>query len=74
MSGEEEPLSREELVECEFEAKLRENEQWPKRLEEICREAEIRWWSTHPWISSAGPRGAHGWCVTVPVRRGGIPD
>ena len=56
MSGEEEHLSREELVEREHQARLREHEEWPKRLEEICREAEIRWWAAHPWLSSAGPR------------------
>ena len=72
MSGEEEHLSREEVVEREHQARLREHEEWPKRLEEICREAEIRWWAAHPWLSSAGDRGAHdspGWCVSVPVRR-----
>jgi hypothetical protein len=54
MSGEEEHLSREEFVEREHQARLREREEWPKRLEEICREAEIRWWAAHPWLSSAG--------------------
>jgi hypothetical protein len=73
MSGEEEHLSREELVEREHQARRRESEEWPKRLEEICREAEIRWWAAHPWLSSAGPHGPHGahgspgWCVSVPV-------
>jgi hypothetical protein len=46
----------------EHQAKLREHEDWPKRLEEICREAEERWRAAHPWL-------APGWCVTVPVRR-----
>jgi hypothetical protein len=70
MSGEEEHLSREELVEREHQARLRENEEWPKRLEEICREAELRWWTAHPWLSSSPQRqahGSHGWCVSVPV-------
>jgi hypothetical protein len=66
-SGEEEHLSREELVEREHQARLRGQEEWPKRLEEICREAEIRWWTAHPWLSSAGPHVSPGWCVSVPV-------
>ena len=61
MSGEEEFLSREELVEREHQARLRENEEWQKRLEERCRKAEARWRSTHPWV-------APGWCVSVPVK------
>jgi hypothetical protein len=70
MSGEErferepcEPwLSREELEARENQARLREHEDWPKRLEEICRKAEERWRAAHPWL-------APGWCVTVPVKR-----
>jgi hypothetical protein len=41
----EERLPHEEFVEREHQARLKE---WPKRLEEICREAEIRWWAAHP--------------------------
>ena len=67
-TGEEEPGPREKLVEHEHQARIREQEDWPKRLEEICREAELRWWATHPWLSSApealAPRR---WCVRVPV-------
>lgn len=71
----EEPwLSREEIVEREHQARLREYEEWPKRLEEICREAEIRFWRAHRWLSSAGMHGSRGWCVTVPVRRLDIED
>ena len=64
-------LSREELVEREHRARLRDYEDWPKRLEEICREAELRWWAAHPWMSSTATREAHvsPWCMTVPVRR-----
>ena len=69
MNGEEGHLSREELVEREHQARLREYEEWPKRLEEICRKAETRFWMAHPWLSSAGLYGAQGWCVSVPVRR-----
>jgi hypothetical protein len=39
----EEHLSREELIEREHQARLREHKDWQKRLEETCREAEIRW-------------------------------
>ena len=67
MNGEEEHLSREELVEREHQARLRNCEEWPKRLEERCREAEARWLSTHPWL-------APGMCVTVPVRLMVIED
>ena len=69
MSGEGKHLSREELVEREHQARLRENEEWPKRLVEICRKAEIRFWKAHPWLSSSPQRREDGWCVSVPVRR-----
>ncbi len=39
MSGEEEHLSREELVEREHQASCRENEELQRRIEELCREA-----------------------------------
>src|SRR4029077_8875934 len=57
MSGEEEHLSREELVEREHQTRLREREEWQKRLEEICREAAAR------------QRRAEGLCAGVPIRR-----
>ena len=70
MSDEEEPwFSREEIVARQHEARLRDYEDWPKRLEKLCRDAELRWWAAHPWLSSAGLHGRPGWCVTVPVRR-----
>jgi hypothetical protein len=63
MSSEDDPwLLREEIEAREHQARLRELEEWPKRLEEICREAEERWRAAHPWL-------APGWCVTVPVKR-----
>jgi hypothetical protein len=72
MNGEEGHLSREELVEREHQARLREYGEWPKRLEELCREAEIGSWTARtPDRSSAAPHGPHtspGWCVRVPVR------
>ena len=61
MSGEEEHLSREELVEREWEIKRRDYEELQRLIEERCREAEARWRSTHPWLAPE-------WCVTVPVR------
>jgi hypothetical protein len=69
MNGEDEPwLSREELVEREHQARLREHKEWQKRIEERCREAEIRFWTAHPWLSSAGLHGSRGWCASVPVK------
>jgi hypothetical protein len=62
MSDEEEHLSREELVEREWQAKRRDYEELQRLIEERCREAEARRRSTHHWL-------APGWCVTVPVRR-----
>jgi hypothetical protein len=65
--GEGEPwLSREEIVAREFEEKQRDYEDWPRRLDKLCREAEARWRAIHPWL-------APGWCVSVPVRRLGLP-
>jgi hypothetical protein len=61
MSGEEEHLSREELVEREHQARLREHEELQRLIDERCREAEARWRSTHHWL-------APGWCVTVSVK------
>ena len=58
---------REELVEREHQARLREHEEWQKRLEERCRKAEADFQASHPWL-------APGMCVTVPVRRVAIPD
>ena len=55
MSGEEEHLSREEVVEREHQTRLREREEWQKRLEEICREAAAR------------QRRLEGLCATVPI-------
>ena len=60
MSGEEEHLSREELVEREYQIKRREYDELQQLIEERCREAEARWRSTHHWL-------APGW--SVPVRR-----
>jgi hypothetical protein len=67
MSGEEEHLSREELVEREHQVRLRDYEELQRLIEERCREVEIRWWTAHPWLSSAEPHGSPGWCVSVPV-------
>ncbi|MGB9275647.1 MAG: hypothetical protein WCC08_10480 [Terrimicrobiaceae bacterium] len=65
---EEEPwLSREELVEREHQARLRDYADWPTRLEEICREAEADFQTAHPWL-------APDMCVMVPVRRLDIAD
>jgi hypothetical protein len=65
--GDEEFLSREELVDRGHQARLRENEESQQRIEERCRKAEARWRAAHRWL-------APGWCVTVPVRRVAIPD
>src|SRR6476659_3248116 len=43
MSDEEEHLSREELVEREHQARLRDYEELQRLIEERCREAEARW-------------------------------
>ena len=67
MSGEEEHLSREELVEREHQARLKETEQWQRRLEERCRKAAADWRASHPWL-------APDMCVTVPVRRLDLRD
>jgi hypothetical protein len=74
MSGEEEHLSREELVDREHQARLWETEELQRLIEEPCREAEIRWWTAHSWLSSAGLHGSRGWCVSVPVRLMDIED
>jgi hypothetical protein len=66
--SEEEPwFSREEIVDCEHQARLRHNEDWPKRLEARCRKAEADWLAAHPWL-------APDMCVSVPVRRLDIVD
>jgi hypothetical protein len=55
MSGEEEHLSREELVEREYQSKRREYDEMQRLIEERCREAAIR------------GRMAQGLCANVPV-------
>jgi hypothetical protein len=67
VSGEEEHLSREELVEREHQARLREHEEWQKRLEERCRKAEADWLAAHP-------RLAADICGMVPVWRLYLPQ
>jgi hypothetical protein len=54
-------ISREEIVEREFEAKRREYEELQRLIDERCREAGKRWRASHPWLEP-------GWCVSVPVR------
>jgi hypothetical protein len=46
----------------EQERMIREDTEWPQRLER-CREAEARWRAAHPWIRDPAL------CVSVPVRR-----
>ena len=47
----------------EQERMIREDAEWPQRLERLCREAEAQWRAAHPWIR------APALCVSVPVRR-----
>ena len=42
---------------------IREDPEWPQRLERLCREAEAQWRAAHPWIRDPAL------CVSVPVRR-----
>jgi hypothetical protein len=68
MSGEEEHLSPKELIEREYQIKRREYDELQQLIEERCRAAEMLYWATHPWLSSAATTGLPGWCVTVPVQ------
>ena len=47
----------------EQERMIREDAEWPQRLERLCREAEAQWRAAHPWIRDRAL------CVSVPVRR-----
>lgn len=47
----------------EQERMIREDAEWPQRLERVCREAEARWRAAHPWT------GDPALCFSVPVRR-----
>jgi hypothetical protein len=58
--------SDEDLVSREHETRLRECEELERLIGERCREAEMRWYAAHPWLSSA-PLRSHAWCVSVPV-------
>jgi hypothetical protein len=70
-SGEEseEPwLSREELVEREYQIWREKYEAAQRWIDERCKQVEERWRATHPWIDDPGM------CVTVPVRHLVLPD
>ena len=56
-------MSEEEEERQYWQAKRREYEEWPQRLERLCREAEARWRAAHPWTRDPA------FCVSVPVRR-----
>jgi hypothetical protein len=66
MNDEEEHLSREELVEREYQIKRREYDELQRMIDERCRAAGARWKAAHPWL-------APGWCVTVPVPNLSLP-
>ena len=61
--GEEEGLSREEIVARDVERRRREHEELQRRIDERCREAEAKWKAAHPWI------GDHTLCIGIPVKR-----
>ena len=67
MSGEEEHLSREEVVDREYQIKRRDYDELQQLIEERCRKAEADWLAAHPWL-------APDMCVMVPVRRLDIED
>ena len=69
MSGEEEHLSREELVEREHQASSATTRTGQSGLRNFAGRLKLRFWAAHPWLSSAGLHGLPGWCVTVPVPR-----
>jgi hypothetical protein len=65
--GDEPWLSREEIVEREYQIKRQKYEEAQRWIDERCRLAEARWRAAHPWL-------APGWCTTVHVRQLYLPD
>ena len=46
----------------------REQAEWPRRLEKLCREAEAHWRAARPWVADPNM------CVSVPIPRLDLPD
>jgi hypothetical protein len=61
--SEEQDIPDAEAFRREQERMIREDAEWPQRLERLCREAEAQWRAAHPWIRDPAL------CVSVPVRR-----
>ena len=64
----EEDLPDAEQFRLERERAQREQDEWPRRLEKLCREAEAHWRAAHPWLADPNM------CVSVPIPRLDLPD
>ena len=64
----EEDLPDAEQFRLERERAQREQAEWPRRLEKLCREAEAHWRAAHPWLADPNM------CVSVPIPRLDLPD
>jgi hypothetical protein len=53
-------ISDEDLISREHKARLQECEELQRLIGERCREAELRWWATRPWLSST-PQATYAW-------------
>ena len=62
----EEDLPDAEQFRLEQEHAAREQAEWPRRLEKLCRDAEAHWRAAHPWVADQNM------CVSVPIPLGWI--